>query len=150
MKVCFNGRFSAMDFSNASSNELRRWVRRFPYFVSWIAFYNFPLCASELCVLSGLNVLFSSISHSPWLSSGYPRFPLFVKASILKSNYIKNPSVAGSSVARLVLASVSLQETWFITLKSLRIRQGHAKLKCFKDCIWSDWHHILLTTHKSR
>lgn len=71
---CFNARFCAMDFSNASSNARARWVRRCPYFVTvfvlWITFYTLLLCASKLYVISGFNLLFYSTSSSPWLSSG--------------------------------------------------------------------------------
>ena len=69
---CFNARFSAMDFSSASSNARGRWVGRFIYFVFWSTFYTL-LCASELYFISGSNLLFSSTSL----------FPLFVKDDIL-------------------------------------------------------------------
>ena len=88
---CFNDRFSAMDFSNASSNARgSRWVRRCPHFVFWITFDTLLLCASELYVISGSSLLFSSTSL----------FPLFVK------------------VAKLVHASLGLHESWFNTLKN--------------------------------
>ena len=87
---CFNDRFSAMDFSNASSNARgSRWVRRCPHFVFWITFDTLLLCASELYVISGSNLLFS------WTSL----FPLSIK------------------VAKLVHASLGLHESWFNTLK---------------------------------
>ena len=70
---CFNARFSAMDFSSASSNACGRWVGRFPCFVFWSTFYTLLLCASELYFISGSNLLFSSTSL----------FPLFVKDDIL-------------------------------------------------------------------
>ena len=71
--LSFNARFSAMDFSNASSNARGRWVGRCLYFVFWITFYTLLLYVSELYVISGSNLLFSSTSL----------FLLCVKANIL-------------------------------------------------------------------
>ena len=116
--LSFNARFSAMDFSNASSNARGRWVGRCPYFVFWITFYTL-LCTSELYLINGSNLLFSSTSL----------FPLFLKADILSR--ILTPQVCklqDKYIIRSVLRKVDLIPLKFSFFKNL---QGSRKLDVF-------------------